>query len=73
MGEFSPLHWLMVLVVIVILFGPKRLPEIARALGKGIREFKDAFRDVSTDSRDEKRPTTLEPIPAESNLPKQQL
>ena len=45
MGEFSLLHWLVVLLVILIVFGPKRLPELARALGEGIREFKKSFKD----------------------------
>lgn len=35
-----------ILVIILILFGPGKLPEIGKALGKGIREFKDAQKDV---------------------------
>jgi sec-independent protein translocase protein TatA len=34
-----------ILVIILILFGPGKLPEIGKALGRGIREFKDAQRD----------------------------
>ena len=45
MGEFSLLHWLVVLLVILIVFGPKRLPELARSLGEGIREFKKSFKE----------------------------
>ncbi|GAB4276346.1 MAG: hypothetical protein Kow0029_18210 [Candidatus Rifleibacteriota bacterium] len=37
---------IVILVIILILFGPGKLPEIGKALGKGIREFKDAQRDL---------------------------
>ena len=37
---------LLILVFVVIFFGPKKLPEIAQGLGKGIREFKKATRDI---------------------------
>jgi sec-independent protein translocase protein TatA len=40
MGEFSPIHWLIVLAVIVILFGGRRIPEVMRGMGEGIRNFK---------------------------------
>ena len=43
MGEFSLVHWLVVLGVIMILFGPKKLPELARSLGESIRELKKCF------------------------------
>lgn len=42
MGLDNPVHILIVLVVVVALFGAKRLPEMGRSLGSGIREFKDA-------------------------------
>ena len=45
MGEFSPMHWLVVLVVALLIFGPKRIPEIAKSLGEGIREFKKSMRE----------------------------
>lgn len=37
---------LLILVFVVIFFGPKKIPEIAQGLGKGIREFKKATRDI---------------------------
>jgi TatA/E family protein of Tat protein translocase len=37
MGEFSPFHWLVVLSIIVLLFGGKKIPEVMRGLGKGPR------------------------------------
>jgi len=44
MGELSPIHWLIVLAIIVILFGGKRIPEVMRGMGEGIRSFKEGMR-----------------------------
>jgi sec-independent protein translocase protein TatA len=41
-GEFGPMQILLVLVIVVLLFGGKKIPELMRGLGKGIKEFKDA-------------------------------
>ena len=41
-----------ILLVILLLFGSKRIPEIARGLGKGIRQFKDATNDIQQDLND---------------------
>ena len=43
MGSFSILHWLIVLFIVVLLFGPRRLPELAKGMGEAIREFKKAL------------------------------
>jgi sec-independent protein translocase protein TatA len=42
-GLFQPLHLLLILIIAVIFFGPKRLPELGKGLGEGIRGFRDAF------------------------------
>ena len=42
-GLFQPMHLLIVLVIALIVFGPKRLPELGAGLGKSIREFKKAL------------------------------
>jgi TatA/E family protein of Tat protein translocase len=47
MGIESPLHLLFLGVVALIVLGPKRLPDLARALGKGIREFRGAFDEAA--------------------------
>ena len=47
MGELSPIHWLLVLAIIVILFGGKRIPEVMRGMGEGIRSFKEGMRSSS--------------------------
>lgn len=40
---------ILILLVVLILFGGKKLPELARGLGKGIREFKNASNDIKED------------------------
>jgi TatA/E family protein of Tat protein translocase len=40
---------LLIAVVILIFFGPKKIPEIAQGLGKGIREFRNSMKDVRTE------------------------
>jgi len=44
MGEFSPIHWLIVLAIIVILFGGRRIPEVMKGMGEGIRSFKEGMK-----------------------------
>jgi sec-independent protein translocase protein TatA len=41
MGEFSIYHWLIVILIVVLLFGGRKIPELMRGLGEGIRHFKD--------------------------------
>jgi sec-independent protein translocase protein TatA len=43
LGLENPIHLLLVLVVVLLLFGAKRAPEIGRSLGSGIRGFKDSL------------------------------
>jgi sec-independent protein translocase protein TatA len=43
MGSLSIVHWLIVLFVVVLLFGPRRLPDLAKGMGEAIREFKKAI------------------------------
>ena len=42
MGLTSPLHLGILLVIVLLLFGAKRVPEIGRSLGSGMREFKES-------------------------------
>lgn len=39
-------EWIIIALAVLILFGAKKIPEFARGLGRGIREFKDAVKDV---------------------------
>lgn len=51
-GLENPTHILFILVVAVLLLGPKRLPEVGRSLGAGIREFKGSLSGSAEDRRD---------------------
>lgn len=42
MDLFSPNHIILILLVVLLLFGGKKIPELMRGLGRGIKEFKDA-------------------------------
>jgi sec-independent protein translocase protein TatA len=61
----QPTHLLFVLVVALLVLGPKRLPEVGRTLGNGIRDFRSAINGESTESRDEieSKPWHSEPAP----------
>ena len=49
MGAMSPPHWLIVLVVLVLLFGAKKLPEMARSVGRSSRILKSEMRGLRDD------------------------
>jgi len=51
MGSLSPIHWIIVLVIVLLIFGPGRLAGVGKGLGEGIRSFK---KGLSTDE-DEKK------------------
>lgn len=53
MGSIGWPEMLLILVLVLIFFGPRRLPEIAEAMGKSIRKFKSATQDASRDVRRE--------------------
>ncbi|WP_163532618.1 twin-arginine translocase TatA/TatE family subunit [Helicobacter suis] len=55
MGGFTSVwHWLIVLVVILLLFGAKRIPELAKGLGSGIKNFKKAVKDDEEEKKEGK-------------------
>lgn len=53
MGGLSPWHWLILLAVVVVLFGAKKLPDAARSLGKSMRIFKSEIRELQNDGKSE--------------------
>lgn len=65
----------MILVIVLVLFGAKKIPELARGLGTGIKEFKKATRDVQDDlqrAMDEEPPPPppKKPLPPADAVPK---
>jgi sec-independent protein translocase protein TatA len=66
-GDLSFSHILILLLVLVLVFGAKRIPEIGSSLGQGIKEFKRSLKDIA-DDRSESRGSPAPPA-APSSLP----
>jgi sec-independent protein translocase protein TatA len=45
MGSFSAIHWVIVLVIVLLMFGPGRLAGVGKGLGEGIRSFKKGLNE----------------------------
>lgn len=56
LGRLGPLELGIILVIILLLVGPKKLPELARSMGQGIKEFKSAGKEVKDDITDDSSP-----------------
>ena len=48
-GLFQPMHLIVVLAIVLVVFGPGKLPEVGTALGEAIRNLKKALNDVTSD------------------------
>jgi sec-independent protein translocase protein TatA len=72
-GWVSPWELLILLAFVLLLFGPKRLPEMGRSLGKGMREFKDSISGKDDDDKDEPAellpPAATTPVEDEPAVP----
>ena len=67
MGLDNPLHIAFILIIVLLVFGAKRLPELGRSLGTGMREFKDS---ISGDSRPTiTQSTQQQPVPPQAAAP----
>ena len=66
LGNIGPLEIVVVLIIALIVFGPKRLPELGSSLGRGIREFRNT---VSGDKSDEDDDTEVKAIHAATPPP----
>jgi sec-independent protein translocase protein TatA len=68
-GLFQPMHLLLILIIALILFGPKRLPELGKGLGDGIRALKEGMKgnDAKAETKAEAKPDTKPTITAENN------
>jgi sec-independent protein translocase protein TatA len=56
--NIGPMELFVVLIIVLLLFGAKRVPEIGASIGKGIREFKKSISDADRAIRDPERDTT---------------
>lgn len=66
MGAMSPWHWAIVALVVVILFGSKKLPDAARGLGRSLRIFKSEVKEMQNDdarSAAPQQPQVQQPLP----------
>lgn len=64
-GNIGPLEIAIVLIIVLVIFGPKRLPELGKSLGRGIREFKGSIGGDSDEKHEE--PTQIaaaDPVPS---------
>jgi sec-independent protein translocase protein TatA len=59
LGALQPWHWLILIVVIVLLFGSKRLPDAARSLGKSMRIFKSEVKELQNEGKTD---TSVQPV-----------
>ena len=68
MPNIGPLEIIIVLVIVLVIFGPKRLPDLGRSLGKGMREFKDSVTGKDKDELPaaEERAEKPEPVRTEA-------
>jgi sec-independent protein translocase protein TatA len=63
MPNIGPMEIGLVLIVALIVFGPKRLPELGKSLGKGISEFRGTISGEKSEPESEKAPAAVEPAP----------
>ncbi len=58
--NIGPMELIVVLVIALVVLGPKKLPEVGKSLGKGMREFKDSISNMSgDDDKDEAKSKSL--------------
>lgn len=68
-GNIGPLEIGIVLVIALIVFGPKRLPELGSSLGRGLREFKETVTGERKDDDDDDDPKALQTSQATAQAP----
>lgn len=70
MGRFGIMELLVILVIVLVLFGPKKLPELARGMGEAVREFKKGQEELDKTINQTVTPqeqTTIENAPTVNN------
>jgi sec-independent protein translocase protein TatA len=70
MGLLEPQHIILILLVLVLFFGGKKIPELMKGLGKGMKEFKDASNGESSSTSNTTTTTTTTP-PASTPIPEE--
>jgi sec-independent protein translocase protein TatA len=49
MGAMKPMHWIVLLVIVLLLFGAKRLPDLAKSVGQSLKIFKKEIKELNDD------------------------
>jgi sec-independent protein translocase protein TatA len=62
-GLFQPMHLLVIFFIALLVFGPKKLPELGKGIGEGIRALKSGMKDVTEE------PTKVAATPVETKSP----
>lgn len=60
MGRMGPTEWIVILIVVLLLFGGKKIPELMKGLGAGVKEFKDASKAENQNQVNSKKEETKE-------------
>ncbi|MFM2081830.1 MAG: twin-arginine translocase TatA/TatE family subunit [Verrucomicrobiota bacterium] len=68
-GFLGGWEWVVVLGAVLLLFGAKRIPELAKGLGSGIREFKKAAREVTDEVNNAADSQPVQPQPPQNTAP----
>jgi sec-independent protein translocase protein TatA len=61
MGSLGPFELILIFLAVLLLFGAKRIPEIARGLGKGIKEFKTATKEITDEFKTDDTANRIQP------------
>lgn len=69
MGSLGPFELVLIFLAILLIFGAKRIPEIARGLGKGIKEFKSATNEISRELNVNEPANRIHPTPPQQGQP----
>ena len=63
-------EWILIVIVVLLMFGGKKIPELMRGLGKGMREFKDAKNNVKNEIEDGMKENDIKDTTTPPNPPK---
>lgn len=55
LGMFGPQQAILIVIVVLLLFGGRKIPELMRGLGRGVKEFKDGIAEDTEDSAEESK------------------
>lgn len=69
MGEFSLPHLLILVLILLLFFGPSKLPALGQSLGKAIRGFKEGMNEMNADAKDVTTPPAIKTQNEEANQP----